>query len=378
MYPCMPEVATDLAQYLKQEFRWLVRKKDQMKIESKLKVCRFIGEMVKFKMFLRSECLFCLKMLLFDFAHHHIEMACTIMETCGRFMYKSPDSYRRTKIFLEQMMRKKAALSMDARYGMMIENAFYNVNPPEAALTDSKPKLPPIKQYILKILHVDLGKSNIEKVLKYVRKLDWKDKDIANFTVEALGAIWNVKYYNIRYSACVLAGLISYHEWIGPQIVDSVLEDIRLQLEINDIKYNQRRLSVIKYLGELYNYRLVDSHVIFKVLYSLITFGACQTPDDYSEVDPPSHLLRIRLVCILLDTCGLYFTSGSKKKLDYFFVYFQVSSHFSDYLAKISTNLIIFRSGIIGGKELRHTGRRMKILDFRSPLRTCWRRRCRR
>ena len=47
--PCMPDIAVQLGQYLKQEFRWQLRKKDQMKIESKLKVCRFIGELVKFQ-----------------------------------------------------------------------------------------------------------------------------------------------------------------------------------------------------------------------------------------------------------------------------------------------------------------------------------------
>ena len=42
-------------------------------------------------------------------------------------------------------------------------------------------------------------------------------------------------------------------------------------------------------------------------------------------LDPPEHLLRLRLVCVLLDTCGQYFDKGSsKKKLDCFLTYFQV------------------------------------------------------
>ena len=90
----------------------------QMEIESKLKVCRFIGELVKFNMFPKSECLFCLKQLLFDFSHHHIDMTCTFMEVCGRFLYYSPDSHRKTKIYLEQMMRKKVAISMDSRFDL--------------------------------------------------------------------------------------------------------------------------------------------------------------------------------------------------------------------------------------------------------------------
>jgi len=44
-----------------------------------------------------------------------------------------------------------------------------------------------------------------------------------------------------------------------------------------------------------------------------------------SLLDPPEHLFRIRLVCVLLETCGQYFDRGSsRKKLDCFLVYFQV------------------------------------------------------
>ena len=34
---------------------------------------------------------------------------------------------------------------------------------------------------------------------------------------------------------------------------------------MNDAKYNQRRLAVAKFMGELYNYRLIDSALVFKV-----------------------------------------------------------------------------------------------------------------
>ena len=64
MAPVAQDVPTGLANLLKKEFRWLVCKKDQMKIESKLKVCRFIGELVKFKMFEAAEALFCLRFAL--------------------------------------------------------------------------------------------------------------------------------------------------------------------------------------------------------------------------------------------------------------------------------------------------------------------------
>lgn len=95
--------------------------------------------------------------------------------------------------------------------------------------------------------------------------------------------------------------------------------------KVNQPKFNQRRISSAKFLGELYNYRMVESAVIFRTLYSFISFGINQDGSP-SSLDPPEHLFRIRLVCTLLDTCGQYFDRGSsKRKLDCFLIYFQAS-----------------------------------------------------
>lgn len=72
-----------------------------------------------------------------------------------------------------------------------------------------------------------------------------------------------------RCLANLLAGLVAYQEEVGTRVVDSVLEDIRLGMEVNLPKFNQRRVAQIKYLGELYNYRMVESADIFKVNTSL-------------------------------------------------------------------------------------------------------------
>lgn len=39
LYPAIPEVANELCQMLRQDFKFHVRKKDQINIESKIKVC---------------------------------------------------------------------------------------------------------------------------------------------------------------------------------------------------------------------------------------------------------------------------------------------------------------------------------------------------
>jgi regulator of nonsense transcripts 2 len=123
--------------------------------------------------------------------------------------------------------------------------------------------------------------------------------------------------------ADVLSGLAEYQEEVALQVVDALLEDIRIMMERNLARDNQRRISAIHYLGELYNYRMVESAVVFRTLYSLLAFGH-NADGSPSHLDPPNSYFRVRLVCVLLDTCGHYFCRGlTKKKLDIFLIYFQ-------------------------------------------------------
>lgn len=115
-------------------------------------------------------------------------------------------------------------------------------------------------------------------------------------------------------------------------------------LQQNNFKYNQQRVATVKYLGELYTYRMIDARLVLDTLWSLVTFGhrkfgrTCQgffsflcaangrpVPDTASVIDTPEDFFRIRLVCTLLDTCGVYFDRGLlRKKMDHFLVFFQM------------------------------------------------------
>ncbi|XP_014362200.2 regulator of nonsense transcripts 2 [Papilio machaon] len=321
--PVLPDVCLDLCQMLKQDFKYHVRKKDQINIESKIKVVRFIGELVKFDLYSKMEALYCLKVLLHDFQHHHIEMACNLLETCGRFLYCNAETHQRTMIYLQQMMRKKTVSALDSRYVTQIENAFYYVCPPE---TPAQPKEeePPIHQFIRKILHEDLQKSNEEKILRLMRKLNWDDPEISTIAIQHLAGGWRVRASARRALARLTAELATWQENVAPAVVDTILEEIRITMEDPHPRYNQRRIATVRYLGELYNYKLLDSRDVFTVLYSFITFGVTNDHSNVSPLDPPENVFRIRLVCALLETCGAYFNSGSsKKRLDYFLVFFQ-------------------------------------------------------
>ena len=85
-----------------------------------------------------------------------------------------------------------------------------------------------------------------------------------------------VKYSNIHLLAVLIGSLYRYHQDFVITVIDNLLENITLGLEQNDFKFNQRRLAEVKYLGELYNYKMVDSPLIFDTLYRIVTFGHCE------------------------------------------------------------------------------------------------------
>lgn len=57
------------------------------------------------------------------------------------------------------------------------------------------------------------------------------------------------------------------------KVVDNVIESVSFGLEVNDFRFFQRRIAEVKYLGELYNYRMLEHPVIFDTLYKIMTFG---------------------------------------------------------------------------------------------------------
>ena len=200
--------------------------------------------------------------------------------------------------------------------------------------------------FIRHLVYDVLSKRTIDKVLKLIRKLDWDDASVRSTLHKVFTKPWKLNYSNVGLMAMLTNDLNRYHPEFVVSVVDQVLEDIRRGLEHNAYSTNQRRVAAVKYLGELYNYRLLGSGIIFDMLWSLVTFGHRESPPSLGlrrrpnfwfaadgrplpghpcSIDMPDDFFRIRLVCVLLDTCGMCFDRGSqKRKLDNYLSFFQV------------------------------------------------------
>jgi regulator of nonsense transcripts 2 len=324
----MPDIGSTVVESLRSSFYYHQKKKNQLFTEEKVKNIRYLAELTKFRVTPLNVILRCLKQLLDHFYFHNIDLTCALLESCGRFLYSLPETNAMMTKVLEILVRKKSIGNFDSKYVFMIENAIYATNPPNITVSKPKKERPPLEQFIRKLMYQDLRRSTTEQILKVLRKLNWDEPSIRLVLQKVFCKIWKVKYSNIHLVTAMLAELSRFYPEFGILVVDHTMEIIRYGLETNLFKWNQKRISCIKYLGELYNYRMVDTALLFDTLYLLARFGHMNGLPLKSQpcpIDRPNDFFRLRLICTLLDTCGSCFKKGSgAKKLDQFLVFLQV------------------------------------------------------
>jgi regulator of nonsense transcripts 2 len=170
------------------------------------------------------------------------------------------------------MTRKMNATHLSGQERAMLQNAFYYCNPPDRPAIQQKERSP-MELFIRKMIYLDLSKKTVSSILKRLRMLHWEDPVIFALLHKIFTKVWKLKFSNVYYLAQIAASLLRYHPDFVITMVDSVFEHIRSGLEMNLFVHNQRRLAMVRYLGELYNFRVIETATIFDTLYLIVGFG---------------------------------------------------------------------------------------------------------
>ncbi|BDA48017.1 Regulator of nonsense transcripts 2 [Coccomyxa sp. Obi] len=317
-----PDVAAALLRSLEEEFAALQARKDptQRSLEARLRNARYLAELTKFRLAPFGTFFSLLKSLLDDFVGHNVDAAAALVETAGRFLYRLPETQTRISNMLEVMMKLKNSRNLDARQSMLLDNAYYAVRPPERVGARRK-RRPPVHDYMRHLIHDRLATEQVKPVLRKLRRLAWAENEA--YLVRCMLAAAKARFDDLPLVASLAAGLSRYHPSLAIALPDALLEEVRVGLESVEEGAYQKRVGQMRLLGELYNYRIIDSRTIFDTLYTLLTFGH-DSPETAAALDPPTSYFRVRLVCMLLGTCGGYFHKGSAaRKLDRFLAFFQ-------------------------------------------------------
>lgn len=179
----MPDVPKGLVDYLDAEFRSLQRRKEKDFLgQVRLSNIRYLAELTKFGVVPEHVVFHCLKVSLDDFSRMNIEILCNLIENCGRYLLKNPDTAPRMASFLETLQRKKSVQHIGQPERMLIDNAVYYVDPPERPAIEQKERTP-MELFVRKLVYGDLTKRNYGKILKQIRRFHWEEADVRNLRV---------------------------------------------------------------------------------------------------------------------------------------------------------------------------------------------------
>lgn len=174
----MPDIPKGLVDYLDAEFRSLQRRKEKDFLgQVRLSNIRYLAELTKFGVVPEHVVFHCLKVSLDEFSRMNIEILCNLIENCGRYLLKNPETAPRMASFLETLQRKKSVQHIGQPERMLIDNAVYYVDPPERPAIEQKERTP-TELFVRKLVYSDITKRNYSKILKQIRRLHWEEAEV--------------------------------------------------------------------------------------------------------------------------------------------------------------------------------------------------------
>jgi regulator of nonsense transcripts 2 len=103
------DIAAPLVTDLEQQFHGQAKFKKNQNIDSRMRTARYIGELTKFEVAPPMVVLRCIKRCLEDFTGSNVDVACCLLESCGRFLYRKNITSARLTALMDSMTRLSKA-----------------------------------------------------------------------------------------------------------------------------------------------------------------------------------------------------------------------------------------------------------------------------
>ena len=321
-----------------------------------LKDCRLISEMVKFGSFPIKDVFDIIKDLMSDFKFKSIECLCQILDNCGRYIYLNKATQERFGQILDSI--KKLAhnnLEHDDRAFKIITNSISICKPQEKTLIKKVKKRTIEEEYLRFLINncLNSDENSIKKVVALIRRFDWEKQEDMIFKVIFKYLLSNDEE---KISNCcrMLFLLKNYRQKFFINLINVILEEIRIGLERNDFNDNQHKLILSIIVGNFYVHKIITSELVFYILYMIITFnpqwsiGNKELMID-NPLDSPFDTFRIQMILKILDICGKKLLNKKKENLDKFIEFLQMYILSKQYLSIEVENKITTCFDNLGG-----------------------------
>ena len=321
-----------------------------------LKDCRFISELVKFGSFPIKDVFDIIKDLMSDFKFKSIECLCQILDNCGRYIYLNKSTQERFGQILDSIKKMAHSnLVHDDRAFKILTNSISICKPQEKTLIKKVKKRSIEEEYLRFLMNncLDSDEASIKKVVALIRRFDWEKNEDMIFKVIFKYLLTNNEE---KISNCckMLFLLKNYRQKFFFNLINVILEEIRIGLERNDFNDNQHKLILSIIVGNFYLNKIITSDLVFYILYMIITFNPQWSEGNKdlmidNPLDSPFDTFRIQMILKIFDICGKKLLSKKKENLDRFIEFLQMYILSKQYLSIEVENKITTCFDNLGG-----------------------------
>ncbi|KAL7674679.1 hypothetical protein ACOME3_000955 [Neoechinorhynchus agilis] len=321
-----PYLGTRLTERLKGGIRFQVKLRIDEKTDMRVRMCRFLGELVKFRICPTEEVLSCIKHLLTDFTCYRAEMICALLESCGLFLYRTPESHNRLRVLLDILKRKRDKMR-DQGHLALIDSAIYYCERTEDqieaddhhnAMSAYVESLPVEHRFVMYLFRFEIT-DDVDEVSEAIMDVLERDETLLPLLVQCFSHIDHLSMIHLSLLCQILSRLpFEYRHRIIESIIDRVGSALQNSSDFN--KY-QRLLALATYIAQMLKHKVINTSSFLDVYYFVLS------PNQQNHIDPSDALLRLRMACTMLEVGGLVFrelnTSESHRHLDLAILFLQ-------------------------------------------------------
>lgn len=287
----------------------------------------FFCEMVKFNLVPGFLIFHKIRTLIFNLlVPNNIEILTVLFENFGRFLINKPEFSPQMEKMLELLSEKKKDHRLSVTSKNALENLLLLICPPTLSSLNVEAKVLTKEQQFYRILIrkelFDIGSKKASRLLK---KANWRDPAVYKTMFSLFTKPEKVAYQAIPLLAqCLVAIYPTYRDFVII-CIDTLLENIQRDLEINGQSHYMKRIAQIHYLTNIYNCGMIRSEAILDTAYQLLKYGypkGLPMVGVLNEDDPADNYFRIHLIACILT--GLKKTTPNlQKKLPLFMRFFE-------------------------------------------------------
>jgi regulator of nonsense transcripts 2 len=181
---------------------------------------------------------------------------------------------------------------------------------------------------VIYLLYHLLNRETVNKISALLRRMDWGNHEHIIFKV-FYKFLSKSNEIQLRNGCEVLRQLKDYHPSFIQNLLNTLLEEVRIGLDRNDFNDNQHRVWVCIILSNMYVAKIIGTDLIFYLLYMILTYNPewnFYKRDLLADnpLDSPYDTFRIIMVISIIDICGIHFQGLNKDKLDEFIHFLQI------------------------------------------------------